>query len=306
VAWCEAHESKKPAVDRTSGIVSLPNGVEMPFLEQGDRSGVPLLLLHAVGDSQRIFEGLLDALPPALHAVVPTFRGHGDAGRPATGYRSSDLAADLVAFMDALRIEAAAVAGGSSGGLVAQRAALDFPGRVLGLVLLGSPLTFTDKPAAQELWASTVSKLSDPIDQAFVRGFLLSTLSRPAEDARLDVLVEESLKVPAAVWKATLDGVLHDDFSAELGRIGVPTLVVWGDADTVLPREDQETLARLIPGGRLVVYEGAGHVFYWEDPSRVAADLASFLGRLAWARGPRAGPASRLGEATVPECTEHP
>jgi non-heme chloroperoxidase len=177
------------------------------------------------------------------------------------------------------------VAGASSGGLVTQRFALDYPDRIGGLVLMGSPLRFTDKPRAQALWDDTVSKLSDPMDRAFVREFLLSTLSRPADEDALRVLIEENLKVPARVWRATFAGILQDDFSGELERIAAPAVVLWGDADPILPREDQETLARLIPRAELVVHEGAGHVFYWEDPDATAADLAAFTGRLAGTGG---------------------
>jgi pimeloyl-ACP methyl ester carboxylesterase len=178
--------------------------------------------------------------------------------------------------MDAVQIEAAVIAGGSSGGLVGQRFAIDFPDRILGLALLGAPLTFRNKPFVQGLWDSTISKLTDPIDPAFVRRFVESTLSRSIPESLLDALFRESLKVPAFVWRETLKGILEDDFSTELVRIVVPTLVIWGDGDTLLPREDQEALTHLISRARLVVYPGAGHVFYWEEPARAAADLASF------------------------------
>jgi pimeloyl-ACP methyl ester carboxylesterase len=95
------------------------------------------------------------------------------------------------------------------------------------------------------------------------------------------MLVRESLKAPAFVWRETFKGILEDDFSGELGRIAVPTLIIWGDRDALLPREDQEALACLISGAQLMVYAGAGHVFYWEDPARTAADLASFTEGLA-------------------------
>jgi pimeloyl-ACP methyl ester carboxylesterase len=179
--------------------------------------------------------------------------------------------------MDAVNLEAAVIVGASSGGLVGQRFAIDFPDSILGLVLLGAPLTFRNKPFAQELWDSTVSKLADPIDPAFVRRFAESTLSQPAQEAILAALLREYLKVPAFVWRETLKGILEDDFSAELVRIGVPTLAIWGDRDTVLPKEDQEAFTHLIRGARLVVYPGAGHLFYWEEPARVAVDLVSFI-----------------------------
>jgi non-heme chloroperoxidase len=96
----------------------------------------------------------------------------------------------------------------------------------------------------------------------------------------LDASIKECLKVPAFVWRETLKGILDDDFSTELIRIAVPTLVIWGDQDTLLPREDQEALTCLINGSRLLVYPGVGHVFYWEEPTLVAADLVAFLGEL--------------------------
>lgn len=275
-------------MNRSSGTVTIRTGVRMPYVEQGDASGMPMVLVHAVGDSHRIFDGLLDHLPASVHAFAPTLRGHGDASRPRSGYRSSDFAADLAAFMDAVHIDAAIVVGGSSGGLVAQRFAIEFPDRILGLVLLGSPLRLGNKPAAQELWESTNSKLTDPIDPAFVRTFVESTLSRPVPDALLEASVRESLKVPAFVWRETIEGILEDDFSAELHEIAVPTLVVWGDRDSLLPQEDQATLVRLIRGARWVVHAGAGHVFYWEDPARVGIDLASFAEDLARGATPRA------------------
>jgi non-heme chloroperoxidase len=262
---------------RISATVELPNRVVLPYVEQGDPSAIPLLLVHAIGDSWRSFERVLDDLPASVRALAMTLRGHGEASRPASGYRAGDFSGDLEGFMDTLRLEVAVIAGGSSGGLVAQRFAIDHPDRTAGLVLLGSPLSLADKPAARELVEKTISKLSDPVDPGFVRGFVEGTIVRPVPPGFLEAMVRESLKVPAYVWKATSAGLLEDDFSGELGSIRAPALVVWGDGDTILPREEQESMASLIPNARLVVYPGAGHAFYWEDPVRVARDLAAFV-----------------------------
>ena len=263
-----------------SGTVELSDQVRLPYVEQGSPSGVPLVLLHGVGDSWRSFERVLCHLPESIHAFALTLRGHGDANRPESGYRSSDFAADLVGFLDALGLDAV-IAGGSSGGLVALRFATDHPDRTLGLVLLGSPLTLGNKPGPRELWDSTISKLTDPIDPDFVRGFVEGTVVRPVPDVFLAAMVQESLKVPACVWKATVEGLLEDDFSGELGSIQTPTLVVWGDRDTILTREEQESLTAGIPDARMLVYPGSGHAFYWEDPARVASDLAAFVEEIA-------------------------
>ena len=216
-----------------------------------------------------------------MRGVAPAFavtqRGHGDASRPETGYRSNDFAADLAAFMDALQLQAAVIAGGSSGGFIARRFAIDHPDRTLGLVLLGSPLTLQDKPEVQEMWESTISRLTDPIDRGFVRGIAESTLAQPVPPAFLEAMVQENLKVPARVWRATMEGLLEDDSFRELEKIKVPTLIIWGDRDSLLTRSDQEALAAAIPDSRLVVYAGAGHACYWEEPARVASDLVAFV-----------------------------
>ncbi len=82
-------------------------------------------------------------------------------------------------------------------------------------------------------------------------------------------------------WKATVRGLLEDDFSGELGSIQAPTLVVWGDRDTILTLEERESLTAGIPDARLLVYPGSGHAFYWEEPARVASDLRAFVEELA-------------------------
>jgi len=257
--------------------VELSTRVVLPYVEQGDPSGVPVLLLHGYADSWHAFEPVLPHLPESIHAFALTQRGHGDASRPAAGYRSRDFAADLAAFMDALDLEAAVIAGGSSGGFAARRFAIDHPERTLALVLIGSPAILRDKPGVLETWDSTISKLTDPIDPNFVREFQQSTLTQPVPRAFLETLVQENLKVPARVWRATLEGLLQDDSFEELDKIKAPTLIVWGDQDAILPRSDQEALAAAIAGSRLVVYPGAGHALYWEEPARFASDLVAFI-----------------------------
>ena len=259
--------------------VDLPGGLRLPYAEQGDPAGSPVLFVHAIGDSWRSFELVLAQLPSSVHAFAPALRGHGDASRPATGYDPRDFAADLAAFMDALALTKAVVVGGSSGGFVARWLALDHPERVRGLVLLGAPAQLSDKPVVAELWESTVSTLTDPIDPAFVRGFGGGTLYERVPQGFVEAMVQESLKVPAHVWKQTYLGLLEDDSLGVLRRIAAPTLIVWGNQDPLLDRVDQERLAGAIPGALFMAYEGVGHVVYWEEPARVARDVAAFVAR---------------------------
>lgn len=99
--------------------LELSGGVKLPYVEQGDPSGVPMLLLHGVTDSWHSFEPVLPHLPASIHAFALTQRGHGDANRPVGGYRPQEFAADVAAFMDALDIKQAVVAGSSMGSSIA-------------------------------------------------------------------------------------------------------------------------------------------------------------------------------------------
>jgi pimeloyl-ACP methyl ester carboxylesterase len=256
--------------------VETPNGVRLPYVEQGDPSGIPMLLLHGVTDSWRSFELVLPHLPPTIHAFALTQRGHGDADRPATGYRTRDFAADIAAFVNTLDLVPALVVGHSMGSTNALRFAIDYPEMTLGLVLAASFATYRRNRIAVEFWESAVSQLSDPIDPGFVREFQESTLAQRVPQEFLDIIVQESLKVPARVWLAAFEGFFEDDFTGELNRIKAPTLILWGDHDALCPRGDQEALLGAIAGSRLVVYQGAGHGMHWEEPERFAADLVAF------------------------------
>ncbi|MDQ3547500.1 MAG: alpha/beta hydrolase [Chloroflexota bacterium] len=264
----------------TLNAVELPNRVRIPYVEQGDRRGIPVLLLHGYGDSWHSFNPMFPYLPPSIRAIAPTLRGFGDAGRSETGYTVDDFANDVLAFMDALNIQAAVLAGHSMGSMIAQRVAMQYPERTLGLLLIGSATTFQDNLVVREL-NDVVATLSDPIDPDFVREFQTSMFTRPAPPAFLDTLVAESLKAPAHVWKSALAGILAIDFSDKLSRIDAPTIIVWGDQDPICPRAEQEALLAGIRDSRLVVYRDMGHAPNWEEPMAVTANLIDLIGRIA-------------------------
>ncbi|GHA90233.1 alpha/beta fold hydrolase [Streptomyces termitum] len=249
---------------------------DLPYARTGrSGDGPPLVLVHGYADSWWAFEPVLRALPAAVRAYAPTQRGHGDADAPEEGYLPEDFADDLVALLDHLGIERAVLVGGSSGGVPARLVAGRRPDRVAGLVLLGTPALLADKPAATALW-ETVRTLEDPVDRAFVEGFVRGPLAGRVAPGHLETLVEESMKLPARVWRETLRGLLETDLAATLTGILVPTLVVWGDRDPLLTRADQQLILDAVPDSRLLVHEGAGHLLYGEDPERVARELTAF------------------------------
>jgi non-heme chloroperoxidase len=261
----------------------------LQYAEQGDPSGIPVVMLHGYSDSWRSFEPLLPHLPPWIHAFALSQRGHGESERPGTGYDPSDLASDVAAFLDAQGIGRAMVIGHSMGSHVGQRFALEFPSRTMGIALLGSFFRFADNPGVIELMAA-VRALTDPVDRGFALEFQKSTLAREIPPEYLEAVVQESLKLPATVWRAVAEELLTSEHWVRLGRIAAPTLILWGDRDLFCPRSDQDAFAATIPGARLLVYEGGGHAFHWEDPRRSAADVTAFIESVPRGRGPDRGP----------------
>ncbi|MEU2738975.1 alpha/beta hydrolase [Streptomyces sp. NPDC007095] len=254
-------------------------GLTLPYAEAGYPSGTPVVFVHGLGDSWWAFEPLLRRLPAALRGYAPTQRGHGDADRPPEGYTPEDYAADLVAFLDAVDIDRSVLVASSSGGVAARMVAGSHPDRISGLVLIGVPGTLEDKPAVTGI-REAVEELSDPVPREFVEEFVSGAADRPVARGLVETMIDENLKVPAYVWQETLRGLLDTDLRTSLAGILVPTLVIWGDQDGLLPRGDQQTILDAIHGSRLIAYEGAGHDVHWEQPDRVVADLAAFVAHL--------------------------
>jgi non-heme chloroperoxidase len=275
----------KPIATPTIKPVELPHRVKLQYVEQGDPSGIPVVLLHGVTDSWRSFEPVLPRLPESIHAFALTQRSHGDADRPASGYRPRDFAADVAAFMDALDIGSAIIVGHSMGSYAAQRFAMDHPERALGLVLVGSFTNWRDNPVVAEFWEEALSKLADPIDPEFMREFQGSPLMEPAF---LETVVREALKVRARVWREAWKALMDTDHSGELGKIEAPTLIVWGAQDELIPRSEQDALAAAIAGSQPVVYPGIGHGLHRDAPERFANDLVAFVENVAVGRAKEA------------------
>ncbi len=266
-------------------VARLRTGLTTSYVEQGAEGDVPLVLLHAWGESRRAFAPFLSHLPPGVRAVAPDQRGHGDADKPRVGYSLPDLAEDATAFLDALEVSAAVLVGASSGGYVAQQVAVAHPERVAGLVLAGAPRSLRGRRPA---FAAELDRLTDPLDPTWVRSFTLGfTRAELLPDGFLDVLVEDALTIPAAVWGLSLDGLCRSAAPTDVGPIRAPTLVVSGARDALVSRDESRRLAEAISGSRWVEYPDTGHAVLWEQPERLARDVVAFADGLSRARSRR-------------------
>jgi pimeloyl-ACP methyl ester carboxylesterase len=161
------------------------------------------------------------------------------------------------------------------GAAIAQRFAIDHPGRTSALCLVAAFHSLANSEALQQV-AGVVEQMEDPVDQDFVRDFQRSTIIRPVPQGFFETVVQESMKLPARVWKDVV-ACIRDDFSSELHKITSPTLLVWGDQDGFVPRSDQGAQLAAIADSQLKVYDGTGHAVHWEQPERFAKDLVNFI-----------------------------
>jgi non-heme chloroperoxidase len=258
-----------------SEAVRLPNGPCLHYVESGDREGQPVVFLHGWPDSWFSFSRVLPLLPVNIRALAVDLRGFGDSDRPPTGYTIPEMADDVIAFLHALAIERATLVGHSFGSFVARQAAIAQPDRVDALVLIGTGHTASN-PVTRDV-QSALRDLPDPIPLEFARDFQASTAHRPLPADFFDRVVTESLKLPPRLWRLAFDSLLEYNDTRQLERIEARTLLLWGDRDALFSRVDQDRVIEALPGSRLNIYEETGHCPNWEQPERVAADIASLI-----------------------------
>lgn len=241
-----------------------------------------LVCCHGVFASLHTWEGWTDELASSMRVVSLDLPGFGLTGPHPERHNGIQETVDfLAAFLDAVGIERASLAGSSRGGEIAWRFAVDYPERVDRLVLVGA----AGYPRTETRWLRRVrdlGPLSWPLRHVTPRTLTLLAVRKaygnPARIAPETVTRYHELLLRAGNRDAIADlDVQTGDRSADVPRINTPTLVLWGSEDVVIPPTHGERFAREISGAELIVYEGLGHIPMEEDPKRTAADARAFL-----------------------------
>jgi pimeloyl-ACP methyl ester carboxylesterase len=263
------------------------DGTDIYYERRG--AGQPLLLLQGLGgNSLHWGEGFLSALEDEFELVLYDHRGAGRSGPLAGGCTIAALAGDAAGLLDALAIGSAHVFGISMGGMVAQELALAHPERVRTLTL---GCTFPGGPEAKMTDMAVVGMLAEALlsgdgERALRAGYDVMIAPEYAADPANYALYAEvaaQYQAPIPVLMAQLQAIGGHDTSARLAGIQAPTLVLHGTADRLLEPVNGELLARLVPGARLELLEGAGHMFFWEQPARSAQLVREHVAAVAQA-----------------------
>ena len=250
------------------------NGYDLHVERRG--SGEPLLLIQGMtGHSLHWGEAFLRALERDFELVLYDHRGVGRSAPSDGPFTIADLAADALAVLDGLDIESSHVLGISMGGMVAQELALAAPERVrtltLGATFCGGPgARFTDESVVNAL---AVAILSGDAERKIRAGWEFNVSPDFATaDGNFERFSEVAAQYPVALGMilAQVQAIMGHDTSTRLEGIGAPTLVVHGSADQMLVAANGEIVADLIPGARLELLDGVGHLFFWEQPEQTA------------------------------------
>lgn len=257
-------------------------------------TGPAVLLLHGIGDNSLAWEPLFDQLCQKFTVIAPDFLGHGFSDRPRADYSVSAFANGMRDLLTYLDVERVTVVGHSLGGGVAGQFAYQYPELVERLVLVGTGGVTNDVNPALRALALPFSEhllglLSIPL--------VFSTFSTAARSLQslvpaalftdnneiVRVLERMPEKGSAEVFARTLRSAVdwRGQVVTMLDRCylsaGIPTLIVWGSDDQVIPVAHAHMLHSAVPGSRLEVFDGAGHFPFRDDPERFLDLFFSFV-----------------------------
>ena len=274
-----------------SRFVTLENGLSVHVRDEGNRAGPVLVLLHGSNASLHTWEPWVARLGATYRIVSLDQIGHGLTGpNPEGRYDTAAFVDTLDRLATRMELGRFALGGNSMGGGIALNYALAHPDRVSALILVdasGAPdATPRQLPIgfriAQAPGLNQLARVITP--RSLVEKSLRQSVSNQAmiDDAMIDRYWELLLHPGNREATGKRFGTPRSPADpARLARLSIPTLVMWGSEDKLIPVSAARWFARAIPGAKLVIYDGIGHIPMEELPDRSAADVDAFLSGIA-------------------------
>ncbi len=255
------------------------DGVELHYQEFGDSNNPTLILIHGYTASTYVWKTVAPLLANEdFHVIAVDLIGYGFSEKPAWfDYTIASQSRMLLRFMNRLGIGKATIVGSSYGGAVSSWFALDYPERVEKLVLVGSVINDDPKKGSPVLKLANLPGVGEVITPFLVdsRVFLKYRMQHAIDSTNHDIITEEridsvlrpiksadghnSLLTTSRNWNA-------NRIEEDAHLINNPTLLIWGDNDTVIPKKTGEKLYDLILNSRLVIFNDCGHIPAEEKP----------------------------------------
>lgn len=284
--------------------VTVPvNGHDLHYVTAGD--GPPLVFLHGVLGSHKVWAHLADEMAESHTVIAPDLFGVGASAKPLADYSLGGHAGVVRDLLNSLDITEVTLIGHSLGGGIAMEFTYLFPERVKGLVLVASGglgrevnllLRAPTFPGAEWLLPVVASGFARRQGNVLRRGLQMVGVRGSTDVAEawhgFEQLVDGDSR---RAFLATIRAVVGPDgqrvSAAELlPRMKIPTLVVWGERDRLIPMSHAKAAVEYLPDARLVVFEGAGHFPHLDQPDRFASLMWEFTREL-YAEETKAKPA---------------
>ena len=270
-----------------SQFITLPSGATVHYRDQGQRNGPTLVLLHGSNASLHTWEPWVSQIGDEFRMISLDLPSHGLTGAvPGDDYSQEAMAQFVNEFTTVMHIERFALAGNSMGGGIAARFAIHYPERLTHLILVDA-VGMPTKTARDPGLGSTIARL--PLIQNVM---LLVTPRGLFEEGLKKAIDNDALVTPQMVdmywelnrregnraatlkrFQANFDTFIQDN----VAKIKTPTLLLWGETDTLTPKDMGEGYNAAIKGSKLVVFKNTGHIPMEEVPEQSARILRAFI-----------------------------
>lgn len=274
-----------------SQFVTLMSGAVAHYRAYGPADAPVLLLLHGSNASLHTWEPWAKLLAGDFRVITVDLPGHGLTGAvPGDDYSQKGMAAFVLEFAAALDLKSFAIGGNSMGGGVAARFVVENPGMATALILVDAAGQPSARPRDPGL-GFTLARM--PLVQQVLpyigsRAIYASSLRQAFADEKMvtEAMIDRYvlLNRMAGTRQATLRRFqLAPDttLEARADEISIPTLILWGEEDRLIPPDAGEAWKSRVKGAKLIVYPGIGHLPMEEAPEKSATDVAKFLAGLA-------------------------
>lgn len=252
----------------------------MSFEDSADR--VPVLWLHGFPLNNTMWDFQVSGLADIARLITPDFRGHGlTEPTEATEYSMAMLATDCVNLLDHLGYEGpVVVAGLSMGGYIAFEFCRRFPERVAGLILAATKAT-ADDVATQAARKKSIAVIKTEGIEPIVANLLPRLLAPSAYEENPDLVefLQDMMSSTSIEGVAGASAAMRDrpDSTPDLAQLTVPTLIIHGEDDQLIPVAEAQAMANTIPKAELMIIPGAGHMPNLEKPEIFNDAVRDFL-----------------------------
>lgn len=241
------------------------------FVRRGG-TGAPLVFLHGAGGASG-WTPFLARLADRYDVIAPDLPSFSQSPRPDWLDDMSDMAYFMLDFLGALDLKGIHLIGYSIGGWVAQEAAIRSTARLASLTLISAAgIRVKGKPAADLFMMDRAQQVRSLFADPKLAEQILATPLTPEQQ---DEIINNNIAAARLCWQPRF---FNPKLAAWLHRIDVPTQILWGDSDRLIPPENGPALQRLIPGAKLHVFEKTGHALHIERTEAAVAAINDFIG----------------------------